>query len=95
MKNKLPSRQTRNNHTRVYSQETTFWPDTGRRQQHKSPPQHELGLVAGTRTGNALFNNALNTFYLWLYGVGEHEQITHLLYKHSQNPRIKPIPQHE
>ena len=30
-----------------------------------SPPQHELGLVAGTRTGIVLFNNTLNTFYLW------------------------------
>ena len=25
--------------------------------------------VSGTKEGNVLFNDALNTFYLWLYGV--------------------------
>ena len=25
--------------------------------------------MSGRKEGNVLFNNALNTFYLWLYGV--------------------------
>ena len=28
------------------------------------------GLMEGRQEGNVLFNNTLNTFYLWLYGVG-------------------------
>ena len=29
------------------------------------------GYMEGRKEGNVLFNNALNTFYLWLYGMKE------------------------
>ena len=35
--------------------------------------------------GNALFNDALNTFYLWLYGVG------HMVKDHSDSERGNPL----
>ena len=37
---------------------------------------------------NGLFNNALNTFYLWLYGVG------HMVKDHSDSERGNPLPPH-
>ena len=33
------------------------------------PSHHEQILVGRTKEGNILFNDALNTFYLQLYGV--------------------------
>ena len=42
------------------------------KQSHPHPP---------TEDGNVLFNNALNTFYLQLYGV------RHMLKKHSDSDR--------
>ena len=47
----------------------------------------ELYLV-GIREGNVLFNDAHNTFYLWLYGVG------HIVKDHSDSKRGNPLPQH-
>ena len=38
--------------------------------------------------GNVLFNDALNTFYLRLYGVG------HMVKDHSDSERGNPLPQH-
>ena len=38
--------------------------------------------------GNFLFNDALNTFYLRLYGVG------HMVKDHSDSERGKPLPSH-
>ena len=38
------------------------------------------------REGNVLFNDALNTFYLRLYGVG------HMVYDHSDNERGNLLP---
>ena len=38
--------------------------------------------------GNVLFNNTLNTFHLWLYGVG------HRVKDHSDNVRGNPLPPH-
>ena len=35
----------------------------------------------GRKEGNVLFNDALNTFYLWLYGVG------HKVKDHSERER--------
>ena len=40
------------------------------------------------RKGNALFNDALNTFYLRLYGV------RHMVKDHSDSERGKPLPPH-
>ena len=35
-----------------------------------------------------MFNDILNTFYLWLYGVG------HMIKDHSDNERENPLPPH-
>ena len=40
------------------------------------------------RKGNALFNDALNTSYLRLYGVG------HMVKDHSESERGNPLPPH-
>ena len=42
----------------------------------------------GRKEGNVLFNDALNTFYLWLYGV------KHLVKDHSDSERGNPLPPH-
>ena len=42
----------------------------------------------GRKEGNALFNYALSTFYLRLYGVG------HMVKYHSDNERGNPVPPH-
>ena len=48
-----------------------------------------LGLSGVTmKKGNVLFNNALNTFYLWLYGV------RHMVEDHSDSERGSPLPPH-
>ena len=40
------------------------------------------------KEGNALFNDALNTFYIRLYGVG------HMVKDHSDSERGNPLPPH-
>ena len=35
-----------------------------------------------------LFNDTLNTFYLWLYGIG------HMVKNHSDSKRGNPLPPH-
>ena len=40
------------------------------------------------KKGNVLFNDALNTFYLWLYGV------RHLVKDRSDSDRGNPLPPH-
>ena len=40
------------------------------------------------KQGNVLFNDALNTFYLRLYGV------THMVKDHSDSERRNPLPPH-
>ena len=44
--------------------------------------------VSGRKEGNVLFNDALNTFYLRLYGVG------HMVKDHSDSERGNPLPPH-
>ena len=44
--------------------------------------------VEGRKEGNVLFNDALNTFYLPLYGV------THMVKDHSDSERGNPLPPH-
>ena len=52
-------------------------------------PQHEGWLIQGTlMEGNVLFNDALNTFYLRLYGV------IHMVKDHSDSERGNPLPPH-
>ena len=41
----------------------------------------------GRKEGSVLFNDALNTFYLRLYGVG------HIVKDHSDSERGNPLPQ--
>ena len=45
-------------------------------------------IVVGRKEGNILFNDALNTFYLRLYGVG------HMVKDHSDSERGNPLPPH-
>ena len=42
----------------------------------------------GRKEGNVLFIDALNTFYLWLYGIG------HMVKDHSDSERENPLPPH-
>ena len=48
------------------------------------------GALAGTgkKEGNVFFMDALNTFYLWLYGV------RHMVKDHSDSERGNPLPPH-
>ena len=48
----------------------------------KPCPQYEVGLLPRERERNVLFNDALNTFYLRLYGI-RHMVKDHLLYAPS------------
>ena len=41
------------------------------------------------KEGNVLFNDALNTFYLRLYGI------THMVKENSDRERGNPLPPHE
>ena len=43
-------------------------------------------VVLLIKEGRVLFNDALNTFYLWLYGVG------HIVKNHSDSERGNPLP---
>ena len=45
-------------------------------------------LEEGRKEGNVLFNDALNIFYLRLYGVG------HTVKDHSDSERGNPLPPH-
>ena len=57
-----------------------------------NPSYHERTLLPRSynyRTGrNVLFNDALNTFYLWLYGV------RHMVKDHSDSEKGNPLPLH-
>ena len=50
----------------------------------------EAGSELGRKEGRTffLFNDALNTFYLWLYGV------RHMVKDHSDSERGNPLPPH-
>ena len=45
-------------------------------------------LLEGRKEENVLFNDALNTFYLQLYGI------THMVKDHSDSERGNPLPPH-
>ena len=45
-------------------------------------------LSVRERERNVLFNDALNTFYLWLYGV------RHMVKDHSDSEKGNPLPPH-
>ena len=48
----------------------------------------ELLFWERKKEGNVLFNDALNTFYLWLYGIG------HMVKDHSESERGNPLLPH-
>ena len=48
----------------------------------------DVTFESGRKEGNVLFNDALNTFYLRLYGVG------HMVKDHSDSERGNPLPTH-
>ena len=52
--------------------------------EHGAKHTHSLGK----KEGNVLFNDALNTFYLRLYGV------RHMVKDHSDSERRNPLPPH-
>ena len=56
----------------------------------KWPPRNIVfGISSLIREGgDVLFNDALNTFYLRLYGVGD------MVKDHSDSERINPLPPH-
>ena len=51
-------------------------------------PHKIISENKGRKEGNVLFNDAFNTFYLWLYGVG------HMVKDHSDCERGNPLPPH-
>ena len=46
----------------------------------------DVTLLCGRKEGNVLFNDALNTFYLRLYGV------RHMVKDHSDSEKGNPLP---
>ena len=53
-----------------------------------SQPINGSSVKEGRKDGIVLFNDALNTFYLRLYGVG------HMVNDHSYSERGNPLPPH-
>ena len=47
-----------------------------------------LIFISGRKEGNVLLNDAINTFYLRLYGVG------HMVKDHSDSEKGNPLPPH-
>ena len=50
--------------------------------------EREIEREEGRKEGNVLFNDALNTFYLRLYGV------RHMVKDHSDSEKGNPLPPH-
>ena len=48
---------------------------------HKNIFNANVNVLKGRKEGNVLFNDALNTFYLWLYGV------KHMVKDHSDSEK--------
>ena len=49
-------------------------------------PPHRLLFLINSKEGNILFNDALSTFYLRLYGIG------YMVKNHSDRERANPLP---
>ena len=60
---------------------------TSERSYHGATSCSPLSSV-GRKEGNVLFNDALNTFYLRLYGV------RHMVKDHSDSEKGNPLPSH-
>ena len=64
-------------------------PPTSPRSSHPANTNHTTYHQRGNKQGrNVLFNDALNTFYLRLYGVG------HMVKDHSDSEKGNPLPPH-
>ena len=66
-----------------------------RKKHHLRLTSHQLGAlkqlsnaILQWNEGNVLFNDALNTFYLWLYGI------RHMVKDHSDSERGNQLPPH-
>ena len=68
----------------------TLWPDNSIATSVSMHTYYNSPRIAlrGRKEGNVLFNDALNTFYLRLYGVG------HMVKDHSDSERGNPLPPH-
>ena len=53
-----------------------------------TPPKPWQITMVDRKEGNVLFNNALNTFYLQLYGI------RHMVKDHSDSESGNPLPPH-
>ena len=53
---------------------------------HRISNHRSVGKMLNIKEGNVLFNDALNTFYLRLYGV------RHMVKNHSDGERGNPLP---
>ena len=51
-------------------------------------PINKSSFICTRKEGNVLFNDALNTFYLRLYGV------RHMVKDHSESEKGNPLPPH-
>ena len=60
----------------------------GRRGRMVDIPDISHGYKQEEKEGNVLFNDALNTFYLRLYGV------RHMVKDHSDSDKVNPMPPH-
>ena len=56
--------------------------------QNEQSEERKTNKRRGRKEGNVLFNDALNTFYLRLYGVG------HMVKDHSDSEKGNPLPPH-
>ena len=56
-----------------------------KRRRRRRKEQNRANKEKGRKEGNVLFNDALNTFYLRLYGVG------HMVKDHSDSERGNPL----
>ena len=63
-------------------------PKLTQQQRHNAIGCLQAGANQEGRKGNVLFNDALNTFYLQLYGVG------HMVKDHSDSERGNPLLPH-
>ena len=61
---------------------------SGRRQAATDTALYKMLNVIGRKEGNVLFNDALNAFYLRLYGV------RHMVKDNSDSERGNPLPPH-
>ena len=62
--------------------------ELGTQVQHRAAVPRPLVQAASGRERNVLFNDALNTFYLWLYGV------RHMVKDHSDSEKGNPLLPH-